>query len=216
VTANPFWIDWDYDRERASNGRPRYAHYVLKAGPEFDGIDADDPSVQFAAIAWRYANDPIMHPGLVRHHPRVADASVLRSDWNGHMICSVRLVAPRPGQLASVRPPQYSWYRDLPLDSFAGQYNGVGGRDLESGAYLTTEVQVLWQVPPGALPAIAEVPPLGASRYRHAVNCVEAIVAQLNQQIRPVIEAMESDTSDTPDAERRPPPQVPVRVNVNN
>lgn len=191
MTGNPFWIDWDYDRENASNGRSRYAHY-LDAARSFDEIYAGDPSVEFAAIAWRVANGPIMAPGLVRYHPRVITAEALRSDWNGRLVGSVRLVAPAPGQLAGVRTPDGSWYRDLRLDSWAGRYEGVGGQDLEYASFLTTEVQVLWQIPDSVLPRIAEVPPAGEARYRHAVACVEAIVAAFNRQIGPIIEAVES------------------------
>jgi hypothetical protein len=190
--TDPFWIDWDYDRDYASNGRSRYAHYLLDAGPAIDEIYTGNPTVEFAAIAWRYANGPIMSPGLVRRHPRVVEASVQRSDWNGQAIGSVRLIAPRPRQLDGARTPDNHWYRDLSLDSWAGRYEGVGGRELENGAYLTTEVQVLWQIPPGALPALAEIPPDVEGRHRHAVACVESVVDLLNRQIGPLIERMEA------------------------
>lgn len=116
----------------------------------------------------------------------------LRSDWNGRMIGSVRLVAPRPAGLANARTPGGGWYRDLELDSWLGRYEGVGGQQLERGAYLTTEVQVLWQVADGALPTLTEVPPAGRGRHALALACVEAIVGEFNRQIRPLIEAVES------------------------
>jgi hypothetical protein len=192
VTTDPFWIDREYDRECASNGQSRYAHYVADAAPAFGEIWADDPTVEFASVAWRVANGPIMSPGLVRHHPRVVSAEALRSDWNGRMVGSVRLVAPRPRHLTDARTPDGGWYHDLTLDSWAGRYEGVGGRELERAAYLTTEVQVLWQLPSDALPRIAEVPPAGEARHRHALTCVEAIVAELNRQIRPIIVEIEA------------------------
>ncbi|MFI5891948.1 hypothetical protein ACIA5D_17745 [Actinoplanes sp. NPDC051513] len=192
MTADPFWIDRDYDREYASNGRSRYAHYLDDAAAAFAEIWADDPTVEFAAIAWRVANGPIMAPGLVRHHLRVVEASALRSDWNGQMVGSVRLVAPRPRSLTDARTPDGGWYRDLSLDSWTGRYEGVDGRELEGAAYLTTEVQVLWQLSQSTLPGISEVPPAGEARYRHALACVEAIVAEFNQQIRPIIAEMDA------------------------
>lgn len=191
MTTDPFWLDLDYDREYASNGRSRYARYLDDAAGPFAEIWADDPTVEFAAVAWRVANGPIMSPGLVRHHPRVISAEALRSDWNGQMVGSVRLVAPPPRQLADVRPADGGWYRDLSLDSWAGRYEGVGGRELEQSAYLTTEVQVLWQFF-RVLPPIAVVPPAGEERFRLAVACVEAIVGEFNRQVGPLIEAVES------------------------
>lgn len=187
MTGNPFWLDRDYDRDYASNGHSRYADYLRQASGSFREIYADDPTVEFAAVAWRPANGPIMVPGLVRHHPRVISAEALRSDWNGLMVGSVRLVAPPPRQLADVRTPEGCWYHDLKLDSWLDRYEGVGGQELESAAYLTTEVQVLWQLPAHGLPRIAEVPPAGDARYRHALACVEAIVVAFNRQIGPII-----------------------------
>jgi hypothetical protein len=189
MTANPFWIDQDYDRDYASDGRSRYAHYLSDAADTFDEIWADDPAVEFAAIAWRVANGPIMSPGLVRHHPQIVEASALRSDWNGRMLGSVRLVAPRPRQLADLRTPAGGWYRDLHLDPWNDRYEGVGGRELEQAAYLTTEVQVLWQFPDDAVPKISAVPPAGDRRYRHALACVKSLVAEFNRQVRPIIAA---------------------------
>lgn len=192
MSTNPFWLDLEYDRDYASNGYSRYAHYLDDAARSFREIYADDPSVEFAAIAWRVANGPIMAPGLVRHHPRAITAEALRSDWNGRMVGSVRLVAPPPAQLANVRTPDGGWYHDLTLDSWAGRYNGVGGQELEHASYLTTEVQVLWQIPDSVLPRIAEVPPAGDIRYRHALACVEAVVAEFNRQVGPIIAAVQS------------------------
>ncbi|BCJ53073.1 hypothetical protein Asp14428_45480 [Actinoplanes sp. NBRC 14428] len=192
VRTNPFWIDRDYDRNYASDGRSRYAHYVNDAAGAFAEIWADDPAVEFAAVAWRVANGPIMSPGLVRHHPRIVEASALRSDWNGQMLGSVRLVAPCPGQLAGLRTPAGAWYQDLRLDPWNERYEGVGGQELERAAYLTTEVQVLWQLPDGALPRIPTVPPAGDRRYRLALACVEALVAAFNRQIAPIVAKVEA------------------------
>jgi hypothetical protein len=192
MITDPFWIDLDYDREYASDGHSRYAHYLNDAARAFDEIYADDPSVEFAAVAWRVANSPIMSPGLVRHHPRVISAEALRSDWNGRMLGSVRLVAPRPRGLDRTRTPGGDWYRDLNLDSWSGRYDGVGGRELKRGAYLTTEVQVLWQFPEHALPGIAVVPAADELRHRLALACVQGIVAEFNRQIGPIIAEMEA------------------------
>ncbi|WP_250000264.1 hypothetical protein [Actinoplanes sp. M2I2] len=189
MTTDPFWIDHDYDRDYASDGRSRYEHYLRDAAGAFDEIWANDPSVEFAAAAWRIANGPIMAPGLVRHHPQIVEASALRSDWNSRMLGSVRLVAPCPRQLAELRTPAGGWYRDVRLDSWNDRYEGVGGRDLEQAAYLTTEVQVLWQFPDDAVPKISAVPPAGDRRYRHAMACVTALIAEFNRQVRPIIAA---------------------------
>jgi hypothetical protein len=185
----PFWLDWEYDRNYASSGTSRYGNYLRERPESFAEIWYDDPSVEFASIAWRIATGPIMAPPLVRSHPRVVDVALGRSNWNGELIADVRLVSPRPKQLATARTANGDWWRDQHLNSW-DEYDGIGEQELSHGAYLLTEVRLLWQLPAGTLPVVKEVPAGQGARFRQAVECLEVLVEVLNREVRPVIEAV--------------------------
>jgi hypothetical protein len=65
-----FWIDYEYDRELASDGRSRFASYVRRAVATtewtecWDGTwdNEDVCAVHFASEAWRLATTPVMSP----------------------------------------------------------------------------------------------------------------------------------------------------------
>ena len=82
-----FWIDYDYDRENASDGVSRYGGYVRGSSALTESWDGtwDDSQVQqarFAQAAWTAATAPVMSPGFVRCHPRVIDAVVQVNAWD--------------------------------------------------------------------------------------------------------------------------------------
>jgi hypothetical protein len=185
-----FWIDWDYDRNNADTGtRSRYSNY-LRQSPSFGEIWYDDPSVEFAAIAWRIATGPIMSPPLVHSHPRIMGAAVQRSDWNGEMIADIRLVSRRPQALFNAKTVGGTYYRDCQLDPW-GSYAGIGEEDLTRNAYLTAELRMLWQLPAGTLSTLTAVPTDHAALFDQAVECVETLVRALNREVAPVIEQLE-------------------------
>ena len=190
ITA--YWLDWDYDQDRANTGtRSRYGNYLASRAGSFAEIDDDDPTVAFARLAWRIATGPILAPPLVRSHPRVASTSLLRSDWNGEMIADVTLVSPRPHALAHFKTAGGGYYGDQRFDAWSGHYEGVSEEELERGPYLLTNVRLLWQLPPGTLPSIKEIPAGGDALYRQAVECVEVLVAALNAEVEPAIARLE-------------------------
>jgi hypothetical protein len=186
----PFWFDWDYDREYASGGNSRYAIYLRDRDQAFREFWTDDPTVEFAALAWRIATGPILVPPLVRFHPRILGAHLSRSGWNGEMVADVELVAPRPQPLTNAKTAGGGWYRDNEIGSW-GRYEGVGEQDLTRHAYLTTTVQMLWQLPAGTLPTVAVVPDAGDALFRTAVECLEVLVGVLNREVGPVIDVLE-------------------------
>jgi hypothetical protein len=193
----PFWLDWAYDHDYANPGTTsRYGNYLRQANGAFRDICYDDPTVAFAAAAWRIAAGSVMAPPLVRSHPRVMSVSLERSDWNGEMIADVRVISPRPQALSHAMTTGGYYYRDCN----ARGYPAVDGADLARDAYLLTEVRVLWQLPPGILPAIQGVPAGFEALFDRAVGCVEVLVAALNREVGLVIEQLESPLGQPPAA----------------
>ena len=191
MSADLFRLDHAYDRDRASNGHSRYGAYLLDRYKTFEEIatdyDYDDGlTVPFAAAAWRIANGPIMSPPFVQSPKRVQGVQLQRSDWNGQAVVNVELVADRPQAWRSARTAGGGWYRDWSVDSW-GDYESVGSRELEHGAYLLTTAQVLFQVPPGTLPSIASVPKQAKALYEQAVECLNAVIGVLNGEIGPLL-----------------------------
>lgn len=183
--GRPFWLDWDYDRDNADTGsRSRYDDY-LQQSRAFAEIYSDNPTVEFAVNAWRVATGPIMVPPLVRRHPRISDVRLARSDWNGELICDVQLISPPPAVLGRTTPSG-DYYRGHRLSSW-GEYEWIGEDDVARGPYLLAEVQLLWQLPPGTLPAIKRVPVAGVDLYQRAVECLEILVGILNREVGPII-----------------------------
>ena len=102
-----FWIDYDYDRENASDGVSRYGAYVRQSSTlaeSWDGTwdDAQVRQARFAEAAWATATTPVMSPGFVRRHPRVIERDRPGQRVGRHP-CRVRpaghAVAARAGQL---------------------------------------------------------------------------------------------------------------------
>jgi hypothetical protein len=191
IDPRPFWLDWDYDRDNADTGtRSRYGNYLHQSAKSFREIWYDDPTVEFARIAWRAATGPVMAPPLVRSHPRIISTSLERSDWNGEMIADIRLIAPRPQPLAHAKTADGGYYRDTHLGAW-DVYEGIGEEDLTRNAYPLTETRLLWQLPVGKLPTIKEVPVGSDALLRQAVECLDVLVWALNREVGPVIEQLE-------------------------
>jgi len=189
--TTPFWLDWDYDRDNADTGtQSRYGNYLRQDARLFAEIDYDDPAAAFAATAWRIATGPVMSPPLVRCHPRILGTVLQRNDWDGGMLAAVRLATGLPSTLAGARPADGGYYRGY--GSTWGPYDGPSEEDLTKGSYLLAEAQVLWQLPPGALPMICKVPTGQDEIFRLAAGCVRALVGELNRHVGPLLERLES------------------------
>nr|MDT0660816.1 hypothetical protein [Micromonospora sp. DSM 115978] len=185
-----FWIDWEYDRSRASDGVSRYGSYLRRdAGLVKHAVDDADAVVDFAVAAWRVATGPTMSPPLVRHHPRVLAADVVRSQWNGRLIARVRLVSARPPRLALAATTSGATWWDHDLDAWGGHAE-PDDDDLARRAYLLPEARLLWQLP-DSTPLPSVVVPTERGRFDAAVQCVRALTSAFNGQVDPVIEELE-------------------------
>ena len=121
-----FWIDYDYDRENASDGISRYGAYIRRSSAlaeSWDGTwdDAQVRQARFAEAAWATATTPVMSPGFVRRHPRVISAAVQFNAWDATLNGAVQLVTPWPHALANSRDWRRDvWWQDWPMETLGG------------------------------------------------------------------------------------------------
>jgi hypothetical protein len=121
-----FWIDYDYDRENASDGISRYGAYVRQSSAmaeSWDGTwdDAQVRQARFAEAAWATATTPVMSPGFIRRHPRVISAVVQFNAWDATLAGCVQLVTPWPQTLATSRDWRCDvWWQDWPMETLGG------------------------------------------------------------------------------------------------
>lgn len=187
-----FWIDHEYDRENASDGKSRYAAYVRQA--TFEPWTDDDQAVELAVFAWRQATTPVMSPGYVRRHSRIATARLERSDWDGSLLALVDLVMLQPKHLIYLRSDEErGHWRDWPHEYQFGSDRYVwfepGGEDLARSPYLLCTASLRFTVPSGALP---EPPALPTGEFVSVCQtAVAELVRELNAIVGPVIDRIE-------------------------
>jgi hypothetical protein len=187
-----FWIDGDYDRERASDGISRYGAYLRDAS--FEPWTDDGQAVEWAVFAWQRATGPVMCPGYVRYHPRVLAARLDRSGWDGGLTAGVRLVCAWPQQLikALFRPVRLGdregYWQDWPTEYRGGStsYYGPDEADVAARPYLLATLSAQFTVPSAALP---EPPATSAGWLSAGQQAVAVVVAELNQIVGPVLAA---------------------------
>ena len=192
LTPAAFWADRDYDREQASDGISRYGAYLRDVA--FEPWTDHDQAVEWAAFAWRRATGPVMSPGYVRYHPRVLDAQLERSGWDGSLAAAVSLVSAWPGHLGSAlaRPVRLgdkdAYWQDWPAEYRGGDltYYEPSEADVAARPYLLTTLSLHFTVPSAMLPEPPGTP--------HAVltagqQAVAVVMAELNRIVGPVLSA---------------------------
>jgi hypothetical protein len=182
-----FWIDHDYDRERATGGSSRYAEHVRGNVAAFDAAWGDIAPVTFACAAWRLATTPT--PSLVRQHRRILSAACDRNPWDGTLTAHVLLVSPLPAELTSSR----EWWRDRGWREWPqtfGQFLEPTDQDLTRNPFLRTTLLVDASVPLKALPPAPEGPFETLPETAHLA--VAAMVKELNELLNPIIHQLET------------------------
>jgi len=207
-TTAAFWADDDYDRELSSDGVSRYGHYVRSAaatpnaliGACFDDGYWDDEATRtahFAAAAWETATGPVMSPGYIREHPRVLDARVQVSGWDGTLTGTVALAAPWPAPLAGARDWQAgAWWHDWEQQSLIGSPGYFRGPDEQDEArypYLLTTARLIFPLGPAVHAALPPAPRSADSSLVPAAKAAVAALARaMNTVVVPVIGAIET------------------------
>jgi hypothetical protein len=198
-SATAFWIDHEYDRDKASDGISRYGAYIRQRistsfAACWNGTPGDSGRERFAAAVWRTATSSVMVPGYVRRHPRITGAQVERNEWDGSLTGIVELIIPWPDALASSRewrPGQ--WWQDWPTEPSFGTgrevYTEPTGEALTKHPYLMASAALAFPLHPQALPAAPTGP--RDDLEGKARRAVAALVTELNHVITPVISALE-------------------------
>jgi hypothetical protein len=193
-----FWTDDEYDREHASDGVSRFGHYVRDAGRLmeecWDGT-WDDPQarkVRFAEAAWTTATPPVMSPGYVHRHQRIQAAHVEVNQWDGSLTGMAELVLPWPAALSKCRDWQRGqWWRDWPYESFGSTawYREPSEEETAGHRFLMTSGRLVFPLAADWLPAAPAGPDDDVEDT--AREAIRALVAAMNAEITPVIEALE-------------------------
>jgi hypothetical protein len=186
-----FWIDREYDRDNASDGVSRYGAYIRQAAASFELYTDDDQDVELAIWAWQQATGPVMAPGYVRKHQRIATAHLNRSDWDGTLLATVDLVIPQPPNLRWMRSDEdRGMWRDWPVQrAFAGgdRFYEPDGDELARDPYLLTTASLRFTVPRGGLPQLSGSS-VDVAKCREAVG---VLVRELNAIVGPVLARVE-------------------------
>jgi hypothetical protein len=184
-----FWIDGNFDREHAPDGRSRYSDEVRRRVDDFADAWGDIAPVTFAAVAWRLATT--LQPGYVRWHPRVVSATCLRSSWDGSLTCDVTLVSPWPAELTWSR----QWGRDRGWRDWPqlfGQYVAPSEQDLTRSPHLRASLLVQAPVRLDDLPPAPEGPDSNdVEQLAH--RAVTVLVRELNELLNPIVDQLEAD-----------------------
>jgi hypothetical protein len=189
-----FWVDDDYDREYASDGVSRYAHYVNQH-PPFKPWTDNDQDVELAVFAWDRATGPIMAPGYVRRHSRILAVQLERNEWDGSLAAAVNLITGRPAELreqSTAHPGTrgwLSWPTETVFASDSIRYLDPSGEDLTNGSYLLPSVSLRFKL---ATPSLPWQPARAADFVAICRHAVALVVAALNSMVDPVLEALES------------------------
>ncbi|SDR18561.1 hypothetical protein [Thermostaphylospora chromogena] len=186
--AVAFWVDHDYDRERARDGVSRYGEQVRADTEAFADSFGDIAPVSFACTAWRLATAPVLSPGFVRWHRRVLSARCVRNEWDGSLSARIGLVSPRPATLSW--SPDWQGdreWRDWP-QTF-GQFLEPSEQDLVKTSYLRAMLLVQTPIPLEGLPD----PPAGPDDDLEgtARRTVVLLARRLNEAVGPIIRQLE-------------------------
>jgi hypothetical protein len=192
-----FWIDYDYDRENASDGLSRYGAYVRRSSAMAESWDGtwDDEQVRqarFAEAAWATATAPVMSPGFVRRHPRVISAAVQFNAWDATLNGAVQLVTPWPHALAGSGDWRRDvWWQDWPMETLGGgRWREPDEHELTGHAYLMASAWLAFPLhAPAGLPPAPSSPDDGVEVA--AREAVATLVQVMNAVVVPVIETLE-------------------------
>jgi hypothetical protein len=197
-----FWIDYEYDREMASDGRSRFAAYVRRAVATPDWAECwngtwDDDlvrAVHFASEAWRLATTPVMSPGYVRHHPRIRSARVEVNPWDASLAAAVEIIIPQPRQLAAARDSgDGSMWWDWRQESRCGErlYLEPDDQDLSRCRYMLATTKLAFSLAADGIPPAPDGP--GAWIEDAAEHAAAALCSELRQVVGPVLAALENN-----------------------
>lgn len=194
----PFWIDYEWDRDRASDGKSRYGAYVRHAMDEFretwDGSHESGLRERFAVIAWRTATGPVMSPPFASWRTPVLSARLqVNYDADLSLLTTVELASGWPMGLAHGYDGQRHW-RSWPRERSLGEEyarDPYGEEIAVGGCYALSSLRLVFTLPSGQLPDAPRADHRRGEVEQTARTAVEGIVAALNAVVIPVLTRIE-------------------------
>jgi hypothetical protein len=187
-THEAFWIDDDFDRERADGDVGRYAAQVRRDTFLFADTLGDISPVGFACAAWRIATPPWLDPGLIRWHRRILSALCVRNRYDGSLIGQISLVSPLPAALTWSN----QWWHDRGWREWPqtfGQFLQPTEQDLAKSPHIRASLLIEVPMSVVGLPAAPEGPDEDlAEKARLAVTF---LVRELNDILTPIVRQLE-------------------------
>ncbi len=195
-----FWIDFEHDRQAASDRVSRYGYYVRQRIPGgfaecWDGTCETRLAERFAALAWRAATGPVMAPPYADWRSPVLTAQVgLDADGDSPgLIARVEIASRWPQALGDetvTGRPWQSWPRERSWreEYFRGPY---GDEVARGGYYALTCLQLVFPIPAELLPAAPAAQHRRGEVEETARHAVAALTDELNRVAGPVIGALE-------------------------
>ncbi|MGW0481283.1 hypothetical protein [Nonomuraea sp. NPDC003214] len=206
MPATAFWIEAGFAHgeplqelygERLAAWRTAFA--ATGDEPEAGGVGLDP--VHYALAAWELATGPVADPPYVRRHPRVLDATCHRPEGTALLLAVVELAAPQQVELPG------GWQDWQPPGTTTGGSTG-GSTGSSTGGSMAADQS--FAVPPydrkaalwslelrlpldtGRLPVPTRPRAGGLPNLGDAQAALEALIAELNAHVWPVIAALES------------------------
>jgi len=194
----PFWIDYEWDRDRASDGKSRYGAYVRGAMQEFqktwDGTYETNLAGHFAELAWRTATGPVMSPPFADWHAPVMSVD-LQVDYEAEgcpLIAVVTLATSQPRALAHGYDGERHW-RSWPYErSWTGDYpRDPYGDEFARNCFALASLRLMFAIPAARLPDAPSAARRPGEVEHTARMAAEAVVAELNRAVIPVLTRIE-------------------------
>jgi hypothetical protein len=187
ATQLAFWLDDDFDRQHAPDGKSRYRAAVRQHLADFGDLWGDIAPVAFAVQAWQIAVG--LDPGYVRWHRRVVSATCHRSAWDGSLTGEVTVAGPWPTELVWTK----QWTRDRGWRDWPqlfGQYVTPRQQDLTRVPHLRTLLLVEAPIP------LDHLPPTPQSRdddvERAARRAVMVVARGLDELLSPMLAQLDA------------------------
>lgn len=173
------WIEYQHDRDAASDGVSRYGVYLRQNLKQFD---QDQDRKSFAASAWYVATHE-MTPGFVRFRPDLHGIDLDQDEYDHGLVATVHvpLLAPRS---ALATPGTETWQRSTDRFTEANIYDAPPRRPGRLALLPTVDVRV--SVDAEGLPDPADMADPAAHR-KAATEAVAAVVRQIQQAAGPIV-----------------------------
>lgn len=183
VTGDLLWIEYQNDKDNASDKVSRYGVYLRQNLAEFDGCD--DPE-WFAMSAWHVATRE-MTPGFVSFRPDLHGITLSRDEETGSLFATVHVPVPNSRDLWPTLGVTDTWRSSRIPWSEAPLYEAPAWRAERVAVLPLVDVRIA--VNSAALPEPVGIKDTAELR-RLATAALESLVGQIQHAAGPVVAQM--------------------------